>query len=188
MRFSQTESVAPEQFIAALSGVPTAVTIVTTYVEGRPWGLTVSAFASVSAAPPTVLVCVNRHTSTCASIERAGAFGISFLCDDQRRLAETSALPGVPKFLDDHVGVPAADAAMSPAVDGAFCHLHCSVERIVDGGDSHAVVFGRVAAIEDGGDCSRPLVYHSRGFHALGDRLADRSVRQLQPSPVKGPN
>jgi flavin reductase (DIM6/NTAB) family NADH-FMN oxidoreductase RutF len=211
MPFSATETASPERFTAALAGVPTAVCIVTTYVDGRPWGLTVSAFASVSAAPPTVLVCVNRRTRTCSSIENSGAFGVSFLSEQQRHIAETGAAAGVPKFLEAHTAdqhngyspeyglslgsiesetarqyYHSTSRASSPAVHRAYCHLHCSVERIVAGGETHAVVIGRVDAIDHRGDGASPLVYHDRGFHALGARLAERSERPLEPTPLKG--
>lgn len=212
MGFSETEVLSADHFAAALATVPTAVCVVTTYVGGRPWGLTVSAFASVSADPPTVLVCVNRRTRTCTSIETSGSFGVSFLSEEQRHVAESAAAPGLPKFLEAHtsdahcgyspeyglsVGTIESETARqyywsgshapSPAVYRAYCHLHCSLERVVDGGASHAVVFGRVRSIDRTGDGSTPLVYHQRGFHALGARLADRRRRPLEPTPTKGP-
>jgi flavin reductase (DIM6/NTAB) family NADH-FMN oxidoreductase RutF len=215
MTFIATEYATAERFTAALRHVPSAVCIVTTYVDTRPWGLTVSAFASVSAQPPTVLVCVNRRTGTCASIEGSGAFGISFLSESQRHVAESGAAPGVPKFLeahtsDEHSGYspdyglsvgsiecgPArqyywsSSRVSSPAVFGAYCHLDCSVERIVDGGDTHAIVIGRVEIVADRApDGARPLVYHDAGFHALGARLGDRADDiPLGATPVKGAN
>jgi flavin reductase (DIM6/NTAB) family NADH-FMN oxidoreductase RutF len=211
MSYSPTKGVSIQQFTAALRHVPSAVCIVTTYVDTRPWGLTVSAFSSVSAEPPTVLVCVNRNTTTAWSIETSGSFGVSFLSEEQKHIAETGAAPGVPKFLEAHTsdehsgfspdyglsvgGIESETArqyywssshAPSPAVYGAYCHFHCSVDRIVDGG-SHAIVLGRVQSVVDNtGEDTRPLVYYNRGFHALGPRLADRSEQPLDPTPTKG--
>jgi flavin reductase (DIM6/NTAB) family NADH-FMN oxidoreductase RutF len=204
MAFSAAKGVEQARFLTALRHVPTAVCIVTTYIDTRPWGLTVSAFSSVSADPPTVLVCVNRRTVTCASIELSGVFGVSFLSEEQRHVAETGAAPGVPKFLEEHIAegnaysweygpsagsvesesarqfYGASGGATSPAVHGAYCHFHCSVERIVDGGDSHAIVLGRVDAVDLGStEALRPLLYHDRGFHTLGARLAERTEQPL---------
>ena len=175
--------------------MPTSVTIVTTYIELRPWGQTVSAFASVSAEPPTVLVCINRRTATCASLESSGAFGVSFLADTQRHIAEAGAAPGTPKFLEQFTpeersgyspeyGLSVASIesgparqyydsqapVASPVVHGAYCHLDCSIARIVDVG-THAVVIGAVEEIIEGEADQLPLLYHDRAFHALGDQV-----------------
>jgi flavin reductase (DIM6/NTAB) family NADH-FMN oxidoreductase RutF len=197
----------PQEFTEALRHVPSAVCIVTTYVGGRPWGLTVSAFSAVSADPPTILVCVNRQTATRVTIESSGVFGVSLLAENQKHIAEQGAAPGIPKFLEDHTsdehagyspewGLSAGSidsesarqyywtgsSAASPSVHGAFCHLDCSVERVVDGGNSHAIVIGRVESLTNRGESLRPLVYHDRGFHELGPRLADRSDRPVDPA------
>jgi flavin reductase (DIM6/NTAB) family NADH-FMN oxidoreductase RutF len=196
--------------------VPTSVTIVTTYVDLRPWGQTVSAFASVSADPPTVLVCINRRTATCASLESSGAFGVSFLADTQRHVAEAGAAAGTPKFLEQYTpeersgyspeyglsvgSIESAPARQyyasqspvtSPVVHGAYCHLDCSIARIVDVG-THAVVIGAVEAIIDGEGDQLPLIYHDRAFHALGDKVQReprarpvlRQNRDLPTAPV----
>lgn len=174
------------------------MTIVTTYIDLRPWGQTVSAFASVSADPPTVLVCINRRTATCASLESSGAFGVSFLADTQRHVAEAGAAPGTPKFLEQFTpeqlsgyspeyGLSAASIesgparqyydsqapAASPVVHGAYCHLDCAVARIVDVG-THAVVIGAVEEIIEGEADQLPLLYHDRAFHALGGQVERR--------------
>ena len=41
---------------------PTGVTVVTTAVDGVPYGLAVNAFSSISLDPPLVLVCVNESS------------------------------------------------------------------------------------------------------------------------------
>src|SRR3546814_20993576 len=51
-------------FREAMSRAVTGVTIITTYHEGRPWGMTVSAFAPVCMKPPTLLVYLNEATVT----------------------------------------------------------------------------------------------------------------------------
>ncbi len=53
-------------FVDAMSTLASGVGLVTCWVGDRPWGMTVTAFASVSAEPPTVLVSLGS-----ATIERA---------------------------------------------------------------------------------------------------------------------
>ena len=50
----------------------TGVTVVTAMDETKPRGLAVNAFASISLDPPTVMVCVQRTSSTYNCLFRAG--------------------------------------------------------------------------------------------------------------------
>ena len=53
--------VGEEKFRKAMGHFATGVTVVTTRDgEGRPMGLTVNAFTSVSLNPPLILVCIHK--------------------------------------------------------------------------------------------------------------------------------
>jgi flavin reductase (DIM6/NTAB) family NADH-FMN oxidoreductase RutF len=151
-----------EAFIAAMRGAVTGVNIVTTDGPAGRFGLTVSAFASVSAEPPTVLVCVNRRSPAAAAIRENGCLCVNVLSTEQRALAGTFA--GRP-----HAGAPydfaAAEwiggATNAPSLIGALARFDCIVSRTVDAG-SHVVVFGDVVAAADGGGA--PLLYRDRRY------------------------
>jgi flavin reductase (DIM6/NTAB) family NADH-FMN oxidoreductase RutF len=203
MDFSPPELLS-KQFVTALRGVPTAVAVITTWLEDRPWGLTVSAFSSVCADPPHVLACVSEHTQTVAGLLRDGRFGISFLSASQTGLAERSAAPRIPKFVDFDCGEEhdargplygwtggslSSDAvyeyygssccATTPMIHGAYCHLQCDVAELKPVGD-HIVVLGQVLEVlAQPAEQAEPLVYFNRSFHALGASLGVRS-----PAPV----
>jgi flavin reductase (DIM6/NTAB) family NADH-FMN oxidoreductase RutF len=55
-------------FRAAMARFPGAVTIITARQGTERRGITATAVCSVSAEPPSLLVCVNRKTGTCAAI------------------------------------------------------------------------------------------------------------------------
>jgi len=78
-------------FIDGMSRVATSVTLVTTDGPGGRYGLTVSAMSSVTADPPTLLICINRHNPIDAAIRENGVFGVNALRADQRWVAETFA-------------------------------------------------------------------------------------------------
>jgi flavin reductase ActVB len=142
-----------DEFADVMSELASGVVLVTCRVDGKPWGMTVTAFTSVSAEPPTVLVSLRSHTPVVKAIRETGRFGVSLLAQEQVLLARYGSTPGASKFLD------------SPVAEGALGHLDCEVTEDVQVAD-HTVLFGRVdrARMLSG---ASPLVYHRRAYRAL---------------------
>jgi len=114
--------VAPEEFRRVLGHFATGVTIVTTRdADGRPTGLTVSAFCSVSLDPPQILVCVDHKSQSYPALRDGGHFAVNFLGDGHeeisRRFATTrlDKFDGVPHRLSGH-GVPLIEGASSALI------------------------------------------------------------------------
>ena len=63
----------------AMSRLGAAVNIITTRDETGPHGFTASAVCSVTDAPPTLLVCVNRNVRSRSTITVGGALCINTL-------------------------------------------------------------------------------------------------------------
>jgi flavin reductase (DIM6/NTAB) family NADH-FMN oxidoreductase RutF len=61
------------EFADAMSALARGVALVTCWVGDRPWGMTVTAFASVSADPPTVLVSLGSEATSAREITREGS-------------------------------------------------------------------------------------------------------------------
>ena len=61
-----------EEFIEALRGVASSVSVVTTDGAAGRHGATVSAFCSVSADPPTLLVCLRGQSRIRSEERRVG--------------------------------------------------------------------------------------------------------------------
>lgn len=159
------------EFAEAMSAIASGVALVTSWTDGRPWGMTVTAFASVSADPPTVLVSVANATGSAPAIAATRRFGLSILRADQRDIARYGSAAGATKFLEPFVAADVDSA--TPVVADAIAHLDCEVTDIVAAAD-HTVFFGRVRAANSVHDGS-PLLYHRRGYRALAD--ADPSRR-----------
>jgi flavin reductase (DIM6/NTAB) family NADH-FMN oxidoreductase RutF len=70
---------------------PTGIAIVTGADEDRPVGCTVTALASISVAPPLLLVSLAQRSRTLAAIEWDGRFGVSVLPSTERNLARSFA-------------------------------------------------------------------------------------------------
>jgi flavin reductase (DIM6/NTAB) family NADH-FMN oxidoreductase RutF len=169
-------TVAAVEFADAMSTFASGVVLVTCRLADRPWGMTVTAFASVSACPPTVLVSLGSRTASARAIAATGAFGVSVLSRDQMDVAEYGAARGAAKFLDSLVE-PRDRASASPAIAHALAHLDCDVVETIDAAD-HTVFFGNVHTVRRrcGGD---PLLYHGRGYRSFfaSEPTTERNLR-----------
>lgn len=135
-------------FRAAMRRVVSGLTVVTTWHEDRPWGMTVNAFASVCMEPPTVLVCVNNRTATAADISRNGRFAANLLSEDQLFVSRLCSRPGTTKYIDDYVlaadDLPPRVAA--PVLGDSLVTFDCEVSQAHPVG-THFVVIGTVRAV-----------------------------------------
>lgn len=161
-------------FAEAMSALAGGVAVVTCELDGRPWGLTVTAFTSVSTDPPTVLVSIGSQR-TADAVAASGRFGVSLLAEDQLEVACHASAPGKPKFLERFV--EPGHVPESPLVADALAHLDCEVERTVAVGD-HTIFVGRVRAAHVL-RTARPLVYHRRHYRTLRELPPDSRSRCL---------
>jgi flavin reductase (DIM6/NTAB) family NADH-FMN oxidoreductase RutF len=156
--------IAPDDFRHVLGHFATGVTVVTTCdADGRPTGLTASAFSSVSLDPPLILVCVDHKSQSYPALRERRRFAVNILAADQEAISRRFASSRLDKF--DGVAHRISDLGL-PLVDGAIARLECvTVSMHVEG--DHTIFVGRVErANASGGD---PLLY-SRGRY---ERLAD---------------
>lgn len=149
-------------FRRALSCFASGVTVVTTVdADGGLHGLTVSAFCSVSLAPPMVLVCIEKATASHFAFLESGVFAVHTLCSSQQHLSEHFATPFSDKFvgLEYRVGLGGV-----PVLTDVLTALECRIINSYDGGD-HSIF---VAAVENSeindGD---PLLYFRGGYHKI---------------------
>jgi flavin reductase (DIM6/NTAB) family NADH-FMN oxidoreductase RutF len=76
----------------------TGVTVVTAMDGERPKGLAVNAFSSISLDPPTVMVCVQRTSSTHDVLYRARHLAVNILSTDQLEVINRFAGKSDDKF------------------------------------------------------------------------------------------
>ncbi|ONI82901.1 hypothetical protein ALI144C_17730 [Actinosynnema sp. ALI-1.44] len=121
---------------------------------GRPVGLAVNSFTSVSLDPPLVAFCV-AHTSTSWPVVRtSGRYCLNILGDDQRKVSAQVAAKGGDKFRG--LDWSASPGGM-PVLPGSVAWLECSLFAEHLAGD-HVIVVARVHHA-DLGDGARPLVF-----------------------------
>lgn len=134
--------------------------------SGNSYGLTVSAFNSVSLDPPLVMVCLNRSNRLPGMIREDGRFTVSILAAGQDEVSNHFARSGrEPAANLDGFGKDQGERP--PIVAGAASTLQCEAHDFVEEGD-HTIVIGRVVAAAT--DQVVPvLVYHRRGYHGVGE-------------------
>ena len=137
-------SVGARQFRAVLGQFAAGVTVVTTRdAAGRPLGLTVTAFSSVSLDPPLVLVCVDNRSEANVGFRESGVFGVSVLAQDQEAVSQRFAAGGPAKF----EGLPLRTGETGVLlVPGALAHVECRLAAAHPGGD-HTIYVGEVVAL-----------------------------------------
>lgn len=153
-------SVELEDFRETLCQVPSPVTVVTTLASHGPHGTTVSAFCSLSADPPLVLVALDNSSDLLALLRETGRFAVNLLAAGQEEIGRTCARKGPEKF----ASVPWRLDDGLPRIDGAAAWLSCEVQDVLPGGD-HVIVVGLVKACDSGK--ADPVVYHRRRYQEL---------------------
>jgi len=159
-------AVEADRFRAALRLVPEPVAIVTTMHDGHRHGLTATAFSSVSAEPPQILVCVNQRATSSALIRDSRRFAVNFLATGHRPLAEAFARSGENRI--EHFGLAqwTALASGAPVLVDAVAALDCALVRHELVG-THLVLIGRVVDVALGQ--GEPLLYRAGQFGRLAD-------------------
>ena len=145
----------------ALAGMATSVTLVTTKIDGTPYGFTANSFTSVSVSPPLVAVFLAETAESYPAFARTTHLAVNILADGQGDIARHFATKGVDKFAAvtlhedfDHV----------PVVTGAQASIVGRVHERWTVGD-HLMIIVHVDDVTRTG--AAPLVYQNREFRKL---------------------
>jgi flavin reductase (DIM6/NTAB) family NADH-FMN oxidoreductase RutF len=146
----------------AFGNFPTGVAALAALVDGRPTGIAVSSFTSVSLEPALVLVCVAHSSTTWPLLSSAERLGISVLSADQQEACRR--LSG--RDRDRFVGLSWwATESGAVVLHGASAWFECSVGLQCEAGD-HDIVLLNVHDL-DGDHSVTPLVFHASQFKRL---------------------
>ncbi|NYE06309.1 flavin reductase ActVB [Bacillus niacini] len=147
------------KFRESMSRLATGVTIVMTEIEGRPWGLTVSACCSISMEPPLILISLATQAASTQAIINNQRFSVSVLAEDQIEVARSGAKAGAPKFFEEFAE---SKGSFNYDVKNALASVHCRVEQTVTAGD-HTIFIGFVEDVILG-ESKSPLLHFDRQF------------------------
>jgi flavin reductase (DIM6/NTAB) family NADH-FMN oxidoreductase RutF len=153
-------------FRSTVGAFATGVTVITTYGDAGPYGMTANAFSSVSLDPPLVLVCVISGTTGAETIERNGVFAVNVLGTHQEPVSRFFASRDRPTGQEAFRDIPHSTAVTgSPIIEHVAAYLDCWLTAGHEAGD-HLIFIGEVVAL--GVDAStHPLVFHGGNYASL---------------------
>ncbi|AGS66938.1 flavin reductase family protein [Streptomyces collinus] len=151
-----------DTFCAAMTHLPSGVSIITTQSPQGPLGCTVNSVISLSAQPPTLLVSLANTSRTLLNALRTGGFAVNVVSWQQRELYGRFAQGDPVRRFD---GVPHSLRDGQPVLTHASAVFTCAVERSIEVGDHTLLVGSPIDASHDGD--ARPLVLHRHRAHQL---------------------
>ena len=171
----QLQVLPAEQFKAAFRTHPAGVAVVTADAGDGPIALTATSVISVSADPPLLVFSVSESSSSLPTLSRAVTVVVHLLAADQLDLAILGATSGIDRFADTSIW------SRLPSGEPYFTAAPVWIRgKIVDRMQAGKSVVLAVEAIEartpergsPAADAAqaRPLVYHNRVWHALGEQ------------------
>lgn len=140
------------------------VTVITTSHDGHIHGMTATAFSSVSAEPPTVLIVLNRATRTHPLVSASRHFVVNLLSQDQTEIGNRFA----GKLEDQFDGIAyTLNEEGVPLIDGVVATLECETINEMSVG-THTIFIGRV--LRGSRSQTMPLVYHDGSYKAVANQ------------------
>lgn len=156
------------EFRKAMGCYATGVTVITGLSpEGRPVGMTVNSFNSVSLDPPLVLFSLDRKATHYNDFMASPHFAVHILAEQQQTLSRTFSTQGIDRW--DGVSYERWETGC-PIITGALAVFDCVTEARHEGGD-HVIFIGRVLKLHFAAE-GTPLLYY-RGKY---DQLAPPQV------------
>ena len=162
------ESAAFKNSMRFLAG---AVSVITVGQGHELTGFTATSVSSLSADHPSIIVSLNRSSSSWPAIQRYQSFCVNVLADDQQHVADNFAGRGGVKGPDRYQGADWQKLATgSLGLVNALTVLDCELEEAIDR-HSHSILIGRVRAITVRGN-AEPLIYWHGKYRHIGDIAA----------------
>jgi flavin reductase len=156
--------VTQQSFRDAMSRLVAAVNVITTDGSGGRAGFTASAVCSVTDAPPTLLVCLNRNASASAAVHENGVLCVNVLSEGQHEISSIfgGKTPMARRFEAARWWETETGA---PMLDGALAAFDCRIVKTVEVG-THSVLFCEIVGLYESAT-RKALIYFGRAYHRL---------------------
>ncbi|MFD2114343.1 flavin reductase family protein [Paenibacillus yanchengensis] len=149
-------------FKAAMGNYPTGVTVVTSVDnEGKPVGLAVNSFASVSLDPLMILWSIDHRVSSINTFKNCQRFVVHLLAADQQEVVQVFSTRHMDRFSQVAWQMSKHNV---PIIAGAYATMECETVQTVEAGD-HTILIGAVTELT--AEDKQPLLYHRRQMGAI---------------------
>ncbi|MCI4678675.1 flavin reductase family protein [Rhodoblastus acidophilus] len=160
----------PKAYRDAMSEIASPVHIIATDGPAGLAGMTVTALASVTDQPATLLVCVNRQSPSAPRFLKNKAFSVNSLGAADQKLADIFAGRTDEHFAEKFThGLWRKGATGAPLLEGALANFDCRLIEAKDVG-THHILIGEVVAVARR-DEGAGLLYHRRAYRRSDDEL-----------------
>lgn len=143
---------------AAMRSLAGGVSVITAGTGASRTGATVTSATALSMEPATMIVNINKSSSTWPVIARYNHFCVNILSATQQdvasRFAGVGGLKGVDRYSDAEWFTLESGAS---ALKGSLAAIDCAVEDVIER-HTHAIILGRVLSVERSEGF--PLIYH----------------------------
>lgn len=157
-------SASRDAFIRGMRAVASSVTVVTTDGPAGRYGATVSAFCSVSADPPSALVCLKADSRIAGSVSTNSVFCVNVLPQSRQDIAERFAGCHDDRVPDRFSGIECITASGGMPIIAGATAFSCVLQETVAFG-SHRIFIGHVIDLREG--ATEPLTYLNGAYHRV---------------------
>lgn len=163
-------AITADEFKTAFRNHPGGVAVITADIGNGPVGLTATSVISASVAPNILAFSVSEHSSSTPTILRADTVVIHLIGAEQVEIAKLCATSGIDRFADESIWTELPSG--EPYFPAAAAWIRGRVVNSMAAGGSSIVAVEALEAspsLSAGTDLPKPLVYHNRAWHVLGD-------------------
>lgn len=162
---------ASADFRAAMRQLAGGVSVITAGQGDEITGMTVTSVSSLSVDPPSLIVSVNRASSSLPLLQRHPFFGVNILSASQIDVAERFTGKGGLKGADRFAGAQwtMRDSGVR-LLAGALAAIECEAEDVIER-HSHAIIIGRVLHVQRSSHDAALAYWH--GEYVAIDREED---------------
>ncbi|SHE88798.1 NADH-FMN oxidoreductase RutF, flavin reductase (DIM6/NTAB) family [Kaistia soli DSM 19436] len=157
-----------ERFKHAMRHLAGAVSVITAGTGPERTGFTATSVSSLSADSPSIIVSLNRASSSWPVLRRAGRFAVNILAEDQQPIAEAFAGRGGLKGADRYRDAQwFSFASGSLGLSGALVSIDCVLEEAIER-HSHAILIGAVHEVVLTAE-AQPLLYWHGAYRRISN-------------------
>ena len=142
-----------------MSHWPSGVAVVTSVLDSKRYGMTVSSFTSVSLHPPMVSICIDKRAQMCAVLQKTRKFAVNILDNTPVELAQ---------IFSNH-DLDMSERFEKANFENCLGFLDCDVHSFHDTGD-HVIYVGQILEAHTL-EQRDPLIYYKRGWYGNLTRL-----------------